>query len=70
MKLKKNIKSIIRDSLKMDYNKKTKKILKRLIKKKRINKNDKDILICICSFYFNIEDDENFTFLDLKNVNF
>lgn len=70
MKLKKNLKSILRESLKDDYNKKTKKIIKQLIKKKRINKKDKDILICICSFYFNLEDDEHFTFLDLKKANF
>ena len=70
MKLKKNIKSILRESLDMDYNKKTKKIIKRLIKKKRINKKDKDILISICSFYFKLDDDEHFTFLDLKKVNF
>ena len=70
MKIKKNIKSILRESLKMDYNKKTKKILKQLIKKKRINKKDKDILLSICSFYFKLDDDENFTFSDLKKANF
>ncbi|MDK2978937.1 MAG: hypothetical protein PWP52_1651, partial [Bacteroidales bacterium] len=68
MKIKTNLKKIIKQEIKRDYNLNAKKAFKRILTKKNINKRDKIDILCLLSFYF-YDGEKEFPKKDLKKIN-